>query len=82
MNEKDELKEAVHELFTTYLNRVEYSDSDRPFNPICISCCRAMMLEPLGELLEKIRILSGAEPNPLTFILSEPNTYKEEEHEN
>ncbi len=62
---KDPLKEAVYEFFTKYLNRVEYSDSDRPFNPITIGCCRVMMLKPLGDLLDKMRELSGAGPNPL-----------------
>ena len=61
----DPLKEAVYEFFTKYLNRVEYSDSDRPFNPITIGCCRVMMLQPLGDLLNKMRELSGAGPNPL-----------------
>lgn len=61
----DELKECVHEFFTKYLNRVEESDSGRAFNPITIGCCRAMMIEPLGELLERMRMLSGAKPNPL-----------------
>jgi hypothetical protein len=61
----DELKEVVYEFFTKYLNRVEESDGGRMFNPITIGCCRVMMLEPLGEVLEKMRVLSGAAPNPL-----------------
>jgi hypothetical protein len=61
----DELKECVHEFFTKYLNHVEESDSGREFNPVTIGCCRALMLEPLNELLERMRVLSGAEPNPL-----------------
>jgi hypothetical protein len=60
----DELKECVHEFFTKYLNHVEESDSGREFNPITIGCCRALMLEPLNQLLERMRVLSGAEPNP------------------
>jgi len=61
----DELKECVHEFFTKYLNHVEESDSGREFNHVTIGCCRALMLEPLNELLERMRVLSGAEPNPL-----------------
>ncbi len=68
---KDPLKEAVYEFFTKYLNRVEYSDSDRPFNPITIGCCRVMMLQPLGDLLNKMRELSGAGPNPLEKLQNE-----------
>jgi hypothetical protein len=68
---KEPLKEAVYEFFTKYLNRVEYSDSDRPFNPITIGCCRVMMLQPLGDLLNKMRELSGADPNPLEKLQNE-----------
>jgi len=60
-----ELQPLVKEFFNKYLNYVEESDSGRLFNPITIGCCRAMMLKPLGELLEKMRVLSGANPNPL-----------------
>jgi hypothetical protein len=60
----DELKECVHEFFTKYLNRVEESDSGREFNPITIGCCRALMMGPLNQLLERMRVLSGAKPNP------------------
>jgi hypothetical protein len=60
MNQPDELKECVKELFEKYLNRREESDSGRMFAPIYVSCCRAMMTGPLGELLERIRVLSGA----------------------
>ena len=60
MNQSDELKECVKELFEKYLNRREESDSGRMFAPIYVSCCRALMTEPLGELLERIRVLSGA----------------------
>lgn len=61
----DELKDTVHKFFTVYLNRVEESDGGRLFNPITIGCCRVMMVQPLGELLERMRVLSGASPNPL-----------------
>ena len=60
MNQPDELKECVKELFEKYLNRREESDSGRMFAPIYVSSCRALMTGPLGELLEKIRVLSGA----------------------
>jgi hypothetical protein len=60
MNQSDELKECVKELFEKYLNRREESDSGRMFAPIYVSCCRALMTGPLGELLERIRVLSGA----------------------
>ena len=61
MKKTDELKDCVKEFFEKYLNRREESDSGRVFSPITISCCRVMMLEPLDELLEKMRVLSGAE---------------------
>ena len=60
MNQPDELKECVKEFFEQYLNRREESDSGRMFAPINLSCCRVMMTGPLGELLEKMRVLSGA----------------------
>jgi hypothetical protein len=61
MNQNDELKECVKIFFEQYLNHREESDGGRMFAPIYVSCCRAMMIESLGELLEKMRILSGAE---------------------
>jgi hypothetical protein len=61
MNQPDELKECVKVFFEQYLNRREESDSGRMFAPIYVSCCRALMLQSLGELLEKMRVLSGAE---------------------
>lgn len=60
MNESDELKECVKEFFEQYLNRREESDSGRMFAPITVSCCRAMLVEPLGTLLERMQVLSGA----------------------
>jgi len=60
MNQPDELKECVKEFFEKYLNRREESDGGRMFAPIYVSSCRAMMTGPLGELLEKMRVLSGA----------------------
>jgi hypothetical protein len=60
-----ELQSVVKEFFNKYLNYVEESDSGNLFNPITIGCCRVMMCKPLDELLEKMRVLSGANPNPL-----------------
>jgi len=57
----DELRECVKELFEGFLNRREESDSGRMFAPVQVSCVRSLMVEPLGELLEKMRVLSGAE---------------------
>ena len=66
-NEEDalELQKLVKEFFDKYLNYTEESDGGRLFNPVTISCCRVMMVEPLGELLQKMRLLSGAKQNPL-----------------
>ena len=57
----DELRECVKELFENYLNLREESDSGRVFAPVQVSSVRVMLTEPLGELLEKMRVLSGAE---------------------
>ena len=56
-----ELQGLVKEFFEKYLNRVEESDNGKEFNPITISCCRALMLEPLNNLLNRMAELSGAE---------------------
>jgi hypothetical protein len=61
-----ELHALVKEFFEKYLNHVEESDNGRLFNPVTIGCCRALMVQPLGELLEQMRVLSGAEQNPLS----------------
>ena len=60
MNEHDELKECVKSFFEDFLNIREESDSGRVFAPITVSCCRAMKLEELNTLLERMRVLSGA----------------------
>jgi hypothetical protein len=57
-----ELRECVKVFFNKYLNRVEESSGGRLFNPIIISCCRALMTEGLDELLAKMSELSGAKP--------------------
>ena len=56
-----ELRVCVKEFFEKYLNRTEESDSGKMFNPIVVSCCRAMMIEPLSNLLDRMDELSGAE---------------------
>lgn len=60
VNEHDELKECVKSFFEDYLNIREESDSGRRFAPITVSCCRAMEIEKLNALLERMRSLSGA----------------------
>ena len=65
MTDDEKLKEAVKEFFNKYLNYVEESDSGSLFHPISVSCCRVMMLEPLGKLLETMRELSGADEDTL-----------------
>lgn len=55
-----ELEACVKEFFEKYLNRVEESDEGREFNPITIGCCRAALLEPLNNLLDRMAKLSGA----------------------
>jgi hypothetical protein len=60
-----ELQEVVKQFFERYLNRVEESDSGRAFNPVTIGCCRSLMIQPLHKILERMRELSGAKPNPL-----------------
>jgi CHASE3 domain sensor protein len=57
-----ELRVCVKEFFEQYLNYVEESDGGKMFNPIVVSCCRAMMTEPLNNLLAKMSELSGAAP--------------------
>ena len=56
-----ELQGLVKEFFEKYLNRVEESDSGKMFHPVVVSCCRAMMTEPLNNLLARMAELSGAE---------------------
>jgi hypothetical protein len=58
----EELRVCVKEFFDKYLNRTEESDGGREFSPITVSCCRALMVEPLNKLLERMAELSGAAP--------------------
>lgn len=54
------LEEAVKEFFENYLDRIEETDNGKPFNPVQVSCCRALLTAPLGEILTTMRQLSGA----------------------
>ena len=56
----DELQTLVKSFFEDYLDVQEESDGGRVFNPIHISCVRAMKVEPMAKLLIRIRELSGA----------------------
>ena len=62
MNKERELQLLVKDFFEKFLDTWEESDSGREFHPITISCCRAMKVEPLDNLLKRMRELSGAEP--------------------
>jgi len=57
--EQTELQTLVKSFFEDYLNYQEESDSGRVFNPIHVSCTRAMMIEPLAKLLMRMKELSG-----------------------
>jgi hypothetical protein len=59
--ENAELKATVRSFFQDFLDIREESDSGRVFAPITISSCRCMMIEPLAEVLAKMRKLSGSE---------------------
>jgi hypothetical protein len=56
-----ELKATVRSFFQDFIDVREESDSGRVFAPITISSCRCMMIEPLAEVLAKMRKLSGSE---------------------
>jgi hypothetical protein len=60
MSEAEELQTLVKSFFEDYLDYQEESDSGRVFNPIHVSCTRAMMTEPLAKLLIRMKELSGA----------------------
>ena len=55
-----ELRQCVKEFFEKYLNRVEVTEEGQEFSPITLGCCRAAMLEPLNNLLDRMAKLSGA----------------------
>lgn len=60
--DREELKELVRDFFEKFLDTWEESDSGKEFHPITISCCRAIKIEPLDNLLNRMRELSGAKP--------------------
>jgi hypothetical protein len=60
LDEREELKVTVRSFFEDFIDIREESDSGRVFAPITISSCRCMMIEPLAEVLAKMRTLSGA----------------------
>ncbi len=62
MTNDEELRVCVKEFFEKYLNRTEESSGGKMFNPIVVSCCRALMTEPLNKLLARMAKLSGANP--------------------
>jgi hypothetical protein len=62
LQDREELQMLVKDLFEKFLDTWEESDSGREFHPITISCCRAMKVEPLDNLLNRMRELSGAKP--------------------
>ena len=59
IDELRELQTLVKSFFEDYLNYEEESDSGRVFNPIHLSCTRAMMIEPLAKMLMRMKELSG-----------------------
>ena len=69
-----ELKIAVNKLFTEFLDVVEESDSGKEFHPIYISCCRALKLEPLNNLLKKLKELSKCTHTDIVISLTSGQT--------
>ena len=69
-----ELKAAVNELFSEFLDVVEESDSGKEFHPIYISCCRAMKLKPLNNLLKKLKELSKCSHTDTVILLTSGQT--------
>ena len=54
------LRSLVKKLFY-YLDYQEESDGGKLFNPITISCCRALMTQPLNELLDEMKTIATEE---------------------
>lgn len=52
---KESLKDMVKSFFKDYLDVTEESDNGKLFHPVQVSCCRAMMTEPLNDLLVKMK---------------------------
>jgi hypothetical protein len=59
IDELRELQTLVKSFFEDYLNYQEETDEGRVFNPIHITCTRVMMIEPLAELITRMKELSG-----------------------
>jgi len=59
-NKTNELRSLVKSFFDDYLGIREESDSGRIFSPIYVSCCRAMKIESLSKLMDRMMELSGA----------------------
>ena len=64
---EEELRVCVKEFFDKYLNRTEESSGGKMFNPIVVSCSRALMTEPLNNLLARMAELSGAKPKEKNY---------------
>jgi 3'-phosphoadenosine 5'-phosphosulfate sulfotransferase (PAPS reductase)/FAD synthetase len=58
MTDDERLKECVKEFFA-FLDYQEESDGGKMFNPITISCCRVMKVDPLNKLLDEMKALSN-----------------------
>ena len=53
-----ELQQCVREFFDM-LDYQEESEEGRVFHPITINCSRAMMIEPMKKLLDRMKELSN-----------------------
>ena len=49
-----ELQTLLRQLFS-YLDQVEESDEGREFHPFYFHCCRAMWVEPIGQIMAKLK---------------------------
>ena len=59
MNDETRLKLLVRELFDTYLDYTEiHGEDNHEVHPIHISCSRAMMAQPLSDLIAELKELS------------------------
>ena len=56
-NKNERLVIAVNKFFE-YLDATEESDEGRVFHPIAIDCCRCLMIEPLGKVLEEMKTMA------------------------
>lgn len=54
------LRSLVKKLFY-YLDYQEESEGGKLFNPVTISCCRALMTQPLNELLDEMKTVVAEE---------------------